>query len=335
MPVLHRRLPVAAITLAASLACACAEPRATGRPVAGSTAAPPPAAPETPAAPAIATAPAASATAGPAGTVSRATYGWLDAEQAGRARSLEAAFPAPEGHRRVAVEAGSFGAFLRGLPLHPPGTPVHTHRGDELRRGDDPRVAAVIALDVGSRDLQQCADTALRLHAEWLWSRGEESALGYHFTSGDLATWDRHRAGERPIVDGARVRWSTTAAPSSGRDAFRRWLDLVFTYAGTVSLARHAAPVTRDDLRPGDVFVLPGGPGHAVLVLDVAESTERGRVALLGQGFMPAQEAHVLAAAPGVAWFDLDVDAIDTPFWPEPFPWSALRRMRTARGATE
>ena len=81
--------------------------------------------------------------------------------------------------------------------------------------------------------------------------------------------------------------------------------------------------------------MLPGGPGHAVVVLDVAADGRGGRVALLGQGFMPAQEAHVLAPAAGEVWFDLDVDAVDTPFWPEPFPWSALRRMRTARGTTE
>lgn len=264
-----------------------------------------------------------------------AAYRWLAPGDVAGARRLVDAVPTPPGFTRVTLAPGSFGAFLRGLPLRPRGSAVHAHDGRELLGGSDPRVTAVIHLDPGTRDLQQCADTAIRLHAEWLWSRGDEAALGYHFTSGDLATWSRHRAGERPVVDGARVRWERRAAPSSGRETFRSWLDLVFTYAGTVSLAREGAVVDRADARPGDVFVLPGGPGHAVIVLDVARDGAGRRVALLGQGFMPAQEAHVLAASPGRAWFDLDAEAIDTPFWPAPFPWSALRRMRTASGATE
>lgn len=278
--------------------------------------------------------PVAARAAAPSRPVERALYGWL-ADDAIALRRLDDTFPAPAGYRRVDAAAGSFGAFLRGLPLRPPGAEVHAHDGSVLRPAGDPRIAAVVEIDAGTRDLQQCADTAIRLHAEWLWSGGREEAIGYHFTSGDLATWSRHRAGERPVIEGQRVQWERRAGATSGRAAFRSWLDLVFSYAGTVSLARTAAPVAREDLRPGDVFVLPGGPGHAILVLDLAVDDRGRRVALLGQGFMPAQDAHVLAASPGVTWFDLEVDAIDTPFWPAPFPWSSLRRMRTASGATD
>jgi hypothetical protein len=73
--------------------------------------------------------------------------------------------------------------------------------------------------------------------------------------------------------------------------------------------------------------VLPGGPGHAILILDVAEAPDGRRVALLGQGFMPAQDFHVLRAGAS-AWFSLDGEDVDTPFWPAPFPWSSLRRMK-------
>jgi hypothetical protein len=63
-----------------------------------------------------------------------------------------------------------------------------------------------------------------------------------------------------------------------------------------------------------------------VLVLDVAANPEGRRVALLGQGFMPAQDFHVLSPGGDDApWFPLDGDTVATPFW-KPFPWSSLRR---------
>ena len=64
-----------------------------------------------------------------------------------------------------------------------------------------------------------------------------------------------------------------------------------------------------------------------MLVLDVAEDGTGHRVALLGQGFMPAQSFHVLASAPELGWFSLDGDQVATPFW-APFPWANVRRLQ-------
>jgi len=50
----------------------------------------------------------------------RARYPWLSAERS--IRPLAEAIAPPSGYTRVAVEDGSFGGWLRGLPLRPPGT---------------------------------------------------------------------------------------------------------------------------------------------------------------------------------------------------------------------
>jgi hypothetical protein len=256
----------------------------------------------------------------------RARYAFLPAEAS--IRALDRTVPAPPGFRRVETGAGSFGAWLRGLPLRPPRTSVRAFDGRELLGPGDGRVFAVAELDVSPVDVQQCADSVIRLHAEWLWSRGDKAKIGYHFLSGDFATYARYASGERPQVDGPRVRWAQSASASDDRTTFRKYLDMVFNYASTISLAQRTTKIDRAVLGPGDFFVLPGGPGHAILILDVAIDDRGRKVALLGQGFMPAQDFHVLASREeGLSpWFSLDGDAVDTPFWPEPFPWTSLRR---------
>src|SRR5262249_27191923 len=120
-----------------------------------------------------------------------------------------------------------------------------------------------------------------------------------------------------------------SAAQAPTHAAFRRYLDLVFTWANTGSLAAQARRVPLSELLPGDLLVLPGAPGHAVLVLDVAATSDGPGVALIGQGFMPAQSFHVLRPARGSPWFAIDPAApgLQTPFWPAVFPWSSLRRL--------
>jgi hypothetical protein len=107
--------------------------------------------------------------------------------------------------------------------------------------------------------------------------------------------------------------------------AFRAWLDAVFAWANTGALARDTRAVALADLRPGDFVVQPGGPGHAVLVLDLATSADGRRAVLLGQGFMPAQSFQVLRPARRSAWFIVEERGLTTPFWPT-FAWSTLHR---------
>lgn len=254
----------------------------------------------------------------------RARYAWLSPQA--QVRPLASALPPPEGYTRIPVTKGSFGAWLRGLPLRPPGTPVLSHQGATILAARDRRLAAVAELDVGTANLQQCADSVIRLHAEWLWAGKQPDQLAYRFTSGHLAAWSRYAEGDRARVSGSKVTWVRSAAPDASRGSFRAWLDLVFTYAGTHSLASLKGRPSREDVRPGDFFVLGGSPGHVVLVVDVAASADGKKVALLGQGFMPAQDFHVLAAEGETGpWFPLEGEDVVTPFW-KPFPWSSLRR---------
>jgi len=200
---------------------------------------------------------------------------------------------------------------------------VRTHDGDVIQAP----AAAVIAMDVGERNLQQCADTAIRLHAEYLLATEREGEIAYHYTSGDRVAWEDWVDGERMVVSGGEVERRRGSRRARSRASFRRYLDNIFMYAGTRSLRLDGEPLEDGDLvRPGDVFVQGGSPGHAVVVLDVAENAAGERLALLGQGFMPAQELHVLLSSrdevvEGV-WFPLpssDDESLQTPSWRTPF----------------
>jgi hypothetical protein len=243
-----------------------------------------------------------------------------------RVRNLEDALAPPAGFRRVAVDPGSFAAWLRTLPLRAPGAPVRSFRGEPIHDASDPRVAAVAELDVGARDLQQCADSIMRLDAEWRFATHRADRIAYPIGHGSTLAWKRWAAGERPrVADNDRVTWRRRARPDASHAALRAYLDVVFTWAGTVTLEDTTRRVARDQARPGDFFVVGGRPGHAVLILDVAVDAAGHRRALIGQGFMPAQDFHVLAHD-GDPWFSLDDVAVVTPFW-TPFPWSSLRRI--------
>jgi len=255
--------------------------------------------------------------AAPPGDPASCRYPWLDA--CDPAQALSRRIAPPEGWVRVDLAPGSFGAWLRDLPLKPGRPPVRLHDGRP--KGNQAAVVAVVDLDVGAADLQQCADAVIRLRAEWLWSIGQADTAAFHFTSGDLAEWSRWRDGWRPNVAGSRVTWTHRAAPDASHATFRGYLDAVFTYAGTLSLAAETAPVPDPHaLRPGDLIVEGGSPGHAVLVVDMAGNAAGELIYLLAQGYSPAQDVHVLVnpSSPGTSpWYRLaDLgDPIVTPEW--------------------
>ena len=257
------------------------------------------------------------------------SYPWLEESAGGSSgiTPISTRFGAPASFHRVEASPESFQAWLRGLPLRTDRTEVLAYDGSPLRRPS----AAVVLMDVGNRDLMQCADSLIRLHAEFLWGAGRADEAGYKFTSGDLSRWSDWRDGERFVVSGSSVDRRSGSSRPDNHSSFRRWLNLIFTYAGTVSLARDAALVTNNqELRPGDFFVDPGFPGHAVILLDIAENDRGDRIALVGQGFMPAEEIHVVRSSVALdgVWFPLPASPdglLTTPSW-SPFPRSAARR---------
>lgn len=222
-------------------------------------------------------------------------------------QTLEHRFPPPRGFVRAGAAPGSWAEWLRGLPMKPAKAPVLIYTGAQKWRQD--AHAAVIDIDVGKRDLQQCADAIMRLRAEWLFGANRKQEIRFNDTEGK--------------------RLSFSARRDNGYASFRKYMDYVFAYAGTYSLERELKPASLPTLQAGDVFIKGGFPGHAVLVADVVENPHSGEKRfLLVQSYMPAQEMHVLknpGAADGSPWYAATFEGdLVTPEWT--FAATALRR---------
>lgn len=142
-------------------------------------------------------------------------------------------------------------------------------------------------------DLQQCADSVIRIYAEYFWSIGAYNRIKFHFTNGFLTEYEKWRDGYRISVDGNKVSWKKSSDKNSSYDCFESYLRIVFAYAGTLSMEGEAEPIALSDIQTGDVFLQGGSPGHVVMVVDMCEK-EGKKAFLLGQGYMPAQEFHIL-----------------------------------------
>jgi Domain of unknown function (4846) len=261
-------------------------------------------------------------------------YPWLagEREHPKPDATLEARFPTPPGYQRVKVASGSFAEWLRSLPMAPEGTPAKSFDGRETLAADDDYLAGVIAIDIGSSDLQQSSDVIVRLHAEYLWSRGERDKISYLSAtklSMPLARWEK---GQRLIPNGPNVFWAVKGKPAEVDHAeFRKYLDAVFNWANSSSLSPRSTPVADPkELLAGDFFLQGQSPNHVAVVLDLAEKPSGERVALLGQARNPAESIHVMRPGKATPWFSVRPPvAVSTPH-SGALEWADLRRLGPA-----
>lgn len=235
-------------------------------------------------------------------------YLWPGASE-GASGTIADRIAPPDGFVRTPIAADGFGDWLRHLPLRPPQTPVRLYDG-RLKWSQDKHVA-VVAIDTGTKNLQQCADAIMRLRAEYLLSNGRARDVAFNYTDGKRVAY-RGRADDRA--------------------AFQRYMIQIFSYAGSYSLEREMRPVALADMAIGDVFIQGGFPGHAVLVADIAVNEQTGEKRfLLLQSYMPAQDMHILTnpkTVDGKPWYAVP-DAkgeLITPEWV--FKANTLRRFR-------
>ena len=242
-------------------------------------------------------------------------YSWLTSYEAGN--MLLNRIQVPEGYERSKIYMGSFADWLRHLPLLS-GNPAVKLYNKELKNNQTAQFA-VLNIDIGNEDLQQCADAVMRLKAEYHYSKKEFSKIHFNFTNGDNATYSKWIEGYRPILKGNKVSWTKTAQKDSSYKNFKAYLRQVFMYAGTSSLSKELLTIPKETIQAGDVFIHGGFPGHAVIVLDIAfnEKTEE-KIFIIAQSYMPAQDIHILKnpLVEKSPWYSIKFEtSLETPEW--------------------
>jgi hypothetical protein len=241
--------------------------------------------------------------------------------------TIQTRFLPPPGYSRITVSDKSFEKYLRSLPLKAHDAEVRFYNGGIKSNNDV--YDAVVDLEIGRKDLHQCADAIMRLRAEYLWSEGLYDKIHFNFTNGFRVDYTKWMEGNRIVVTGNSSSWVSRKPPSNTYRDFWEYMEIIFTYAGTLSLSKELIPVNVAEMGIGDVFIRGGSPGHAVIIVDMVVNEATGhKLFLLAQSYMPAQEIQVLRNREDKSispWYSAEIgEFLYTPEWQ--FSASELKR---------
>jgi hypothetical protein len=179
----------------------------------------------------------------------------------------------PKGYSRIKVKKGSFAHWLRHLPLKKPNSKVYYYNDQEKHTQEIHE--GVIDIDVGNNDLQKSEDAVIRLRAEYLFAQKRFAEI--EFITQNQDTLALNAISKEPTYK-----------------QFRRYLDALAALNSPLSFSESLNFINLNELAIGDVFVQPADPGHAAIIVDLAENEARQQVFLLAQAFTPAQDIHII-----------------------------------------
>lgn len=207
-------------------------------------------------------------------------------------RTLEKRIYVPEGYIRTKEKKGSLGTFLRTYKVKKDGSPVLLYDGTE--KGNQNAHVAVLKLPIENEDLQQCADSVMRVYGEYYYSKGKYKKIKYSLGGGFIADFSKWSQGYGISVSGDTLTWINSPSNDTSYGSFKKFMRMVFAYSGTLNMEEDSQRIKPAEIQIGDIFIKGGSPGHVVMVVDLCEKADGKKAFLLAQGYMPAQEFHVI-----------------------------------------
>lgn len=233
-------------------------------------------------------------------------------------RTIKTRIKVPEGYNRTTPLESSFSEYIQNYKLKESGAEVINYNGEPYiyQSGH----VGVLEVPVPTNGLQQCADALIRIRSEYLWDQGRKDEIGFKFTSGHYCSWTKYAEGYRPKINGNNVTFSKTAPANHTKENFYKYLNLIYTYAGTYSLSEELKKVPQlSEVAIGDLLIYPGFPGHVMMVADIIEDGQGQRRFAFFQGNTPAQSVHIIKNASNVVmspWYDLEgKTSLNTPIY--------------------
>ncbi len=214
--------------------------------------------------------------------------------------------PLPQGFvRKTDKKDDSFANYLQNLPLKPVNSQVLTYDGNVANTNES--AFRIIDLPIGNKNLLQCADALMCLRARYLYEQNKKEAISFNFVSGFRCDYTNYSKGMRFSVK--TNSWVNSAKKDDSKVSFEKYLELVYTYASTISLSKELKTINNlADLQIGDVFIKGGSPGHCFIVVDKCENAQKQIKFAILQGFMPAQSMHILKNNLNIHWFETNKD---------------------------
>jgi hypothetical protein len=149
--------------------------------------------------------------------------------------SIETRIEVPDGYTRTVEKADSFAAFVRSYPLKKDGSKVKLYNGN-LKVNQDAHVA-VFKLPIENEDLQQCADSVIRMYAEYFWKTEQYERISFRFADGFQAEYVKWREGFRIQPGTTGTTWVDSGANyDSSYENFKKYIRMVFAYSSTISM---------------------------------------------------------------------------------------------------
>lgn len=206
--------------------------------------------------------------------------------------TLQTRIKTPDGYKREESQDGTLTSFLRNYEMKDDLSTVLLYNGNE--KGNQSTHIAVFKLPIEDENLQQCADSVMRVYAEYYWNLKQYDKIKFHLTDGFLCEYSKWIEGYRVSFDGG-TKWVKSATYDASYETFLKYLRMVFSYAGTSSMESYESEIiSLSEMTVGDVILKGGSPGHVVMVVDECVNDEGKKAYLFAQGYMPAQEFHVI-----------------------------------------
>ena len=203
--------------------------------------------------------------------------------------------PLPQGYERLAPDSNSFEYYLQHFKLKEDKT-IYYYDGS--KKVNQSLQYAVLNINIGNKNLMQCADAIMRIRAGYYFSRKEYNKIVFKSTNKTYSF----------------IEYLGLTDTDNIQKAFNSFMETVYENCGTYNLSE-SLKLKKDikNIAIGDVLVKGGSPGHAMIVMDVAVNRKtKQRIYLLAQGYMPAQSIHVVINPMNnrlSPWYETDEEA--------------------------
>lgn len=216
-------------------------------------------------------------------------------------------FNPPAGYKRVQVSNDSFGKYLRDFKLREYTTKplAYDTAAKTLANNDSAPAVSVLDMDlINKSNLQEAANSVIRLYAEFLYKQGRFDDIAFNLLTTpafrlDFRTWSE---GGRLIEEGNSITWCKEHGEHcKHRDVdtgteygvFKYYMQNVMLHSNISSLPSNMKSVSMNEVTVGDIIVYADSKIPDIIV-DMAENADGSKLLLIARGGNPASEIFIV-----------------------------------------